>query len=129
VITRAEINKEELNELMRQSAASQHLHSRIDDATRSVSESRAELSRKEEQLGRDVRELVTRLRSAEVEFESRLNEVEARFAAKYEKLLAENLANGRGWVTPFCLLGALALALALLNGLTYYKASKKSRLD
>lgn len=129
VITRAEINKEELNELMRQSAASQHLHSRIDDATRSVSESRAELSRKEEQLGRDVRELVTRLRSAEVEFESRLNEVEARFAAKYEKLLAENLANGRGWVTPFWLLGALALALALLNGLTYYKASKKSRLD
>jgi hypothetical protein len=120
---------DELNELMRQSSASQHLHSRIDDATRSVSESRADLSRREEQLGREMRELITRIRSAEVEFESRLNEVETRFAAKYEKLLAENLANGRGWVTPFWLLGALALALALLNGLTYYKASKKSRLD
>ena len=129
VITKAEINRDELNELMRQSSASQHLHSRIDDATRSVSESRADLSRREEQIGRDMRELITRLRSTEVEFESRLNDVEARFAAKYEKLLAENLANGRGWVTPFWLLGAVALALALLNGLSYYKASRKSRLD
>jgi len=76
-----------------------------------------------------MRELITRIRSAEVEFESRLNDVEARFAARYEKLLAENLANGRGWVTPFWLLGAVALALALLNGLSYYKASRKSRLD
>ena len=114
---------------MRQSAASQHLHGRIDDASRSISESRTELSRKEDELTRDVRELVARLRSAEVEFESRLSEIEARFATKYEKLLAENLANGRSWVTPVFVLGAVALALGLFNGLNYYKASRKSRLD
>jgi hypothetical protein len=129
IITKAEINRDELNELMRQSAASQHLHGRIDDASRSISESRTELSRKEDELTRDVRELVARLRSAEVEFESRLSEVEARFATKYEKLLAENLANGRSWVTPVSVLGAVALALGLFNGLNYYKASRKSRLD
>jgi hypothetical protein len=129
IITKAEINRDELNELMRQSAASQHLHGRIDDASRSISESRTELSRKEDELTRDVRELVARLRSAEVEFESRLSEIEARFATKYEKLLAENLANGRSWVTPVFVLGAVALALGLFNGLNYYKASRKSRLD
>jgi predicted nucleic acid-binding Zn-ribbon protein len=126
---KAVIDKDELNDLLREASALQHLHGRVDDAAKTIGEAKASASSRAEALAKELASFVERLRASEVELEQRLAAAETSFSQRLDAIRAQSAANSTTWRAPFALLAFVCFALASAWAYQVLVRPKKFRLD